>query len=118
MPLQMKLLAITLDCADPQALAAFYHRATGFALHPESHGDFAGVAREDGLAIGFQRVDDYTPPLWPGQSVPQQFHMDFEVDDLDDAVAQLLERARERRSTSRAVNGGGSSPTRPGTPSA
>ncbi|WP_328907409.1 VOC family protein [Streptomyces sp. NBC_00234] len=91
MPLQMKLLAITLDCADPQALAAFYHRATGFALHPESHGDFAGVAREDGLAIGFQRVDDYTPPVWPGQSVPQQFHMDFEVDDLDDAVAQLLE---------------------------
>ena len=36
MPLQMKLTAITLDCADPEALAAFYEQATSFAPHPES----------------------------------------------------------------------------------
>ncbi|WKU48975.1 VOC family protein [Streptomyces sp. VNUA116] len=91
MPLQMKLTAITLDCADPQALAAFYRQATGFALHPASDGDFAGLTRGDGLFIGFQRVDGYRAPRWPGQTVPQQVHLDFEVDDLDEAEALLME---------------------------
>ncbi|MGW5121343.1 hypothetical protein ACWEQ8_38795, partial [Streptomyces noursei] len=28
---------------------------------------------------------------WPDQTVPQQVHFDFEVDDLDEAEADLLE---------------------------
>ena len=72
MPLQMKLTAITLDCRDPLALAAFYQQATGFVPHPKSDADFAGVTREDGLFIGFQRVDDYQAPRWPEQTAPQQ----------------------------------------------
>jgi catechol 2,3-dioxygenase-like lactoylglutathione lyase family enzyme len=62
MPPQMKLTAITLDCPDPQALAAFYRQATGLEPHPSSDGDFAGLTREDGLFIGFQRVDNYQAP--------------------------------------------------------
>ncbi|MFI8812501.1 MULTISPECIES: VOC family protein [unclassified Streptomyces] len=89
--MQMKLTAITLDCPDPLALAAFYRQATGFGLHPDSHEDFAGLTREDGLFIGFQRVDGYRPPQWPGQDAPQQFHFDFAVDDLDEAESVLLE---------------------------
>ncbi|MFD9035386.1 VOC family protein [Streptomyces sp. NPDC059567] len=90
MPLQMKLSAITLDCPDPLALAAFYQQATGLAPHPKSDADFAGLCGEGGLLIGFQRVDDYQAPQWPDQTVPQQFHLDFDVDDLDEAEAQLL----------------------------
>ncbi|MGY5045433.1 VOC family protein [Streptomyces sp. 900105755] len=90
MPLQMKLTAITLDCPDPEALAAFYRQATGLELHPKSNCDFAGLNCDDGLFIGFQRVDDYQAPRWPDQTVPQQFHLDFEVDDLDEAEAVLL----------------------------
>ena len=90
MPLKMKLTAITLDCADPLALAAFYQQATGLAPHPKSDADFAGITREDGLFIGFQRVDDYQAPQWPNQTVPQQFHLDFAVPDFDEAEAQLL----------------------------
>jgi len=86
----MKLTAITLDCPDPRALAAFYQRATGFELHPGSGDDFAGLTRQDGLFIGFQRADGYQAPSWPGQDVPQQFHLDFAVDDLDEAEALLL----------------------------
>ncbi|MEJ8654458.1 VOC family protein [Streptomyces sp. MS1.AVA.3] len=86
----MKLTAITLDCPDPQALAAFYREATGHALAPGSNADFAGLVREDGLVIGFQRVDDYQAPRWPDQAAPQQFHLDFAVDDLDEAEALLL----------------------------
>ncbi len=91
MPLPMKLTAITLDCSDPLALAAFYQQATDLELHPKSDAEFAGLSRADGLFIGFQRVDDYQAPRWPDQSVPQQLHLDFAVEDLDEAEARLLE---------------------------
>ncbi|MEU8877711.1 VOC family protein [Streptomyces javensis] len=91
MPPQMKLRAITLDCSDPLALATFYQQATGLEPHPKSDADFAGLTCEDGLFIGFQRADDYRAPRWPEQSVPQQCHLDFAVDDLDEAEARLLE---------------------------
>ncbi|MET9361955.1 VOC family protein [Streptomyces sp. NPDC006632] len=91
MPSRMTLRAITLDCPDPPALAAFYQQATGLEPHPASDAEFAGLTCEDGLFIGFQRVDDYRAPRWPEQSVPQQFHFDFAVDDLDEAEARLLE---------------------------
>ena len=45
----LTLAAITLDCADPLELAAFYQRATGFALHPKSD-DESGLTRDDGFA--------------------------------------------------------------------
>lgn len=91
MPLQMKLRAVTLDCPDPLALAAFYQQATGLEPHPRSDADFAGLTCEGGLFIGFQRVDDYRAPCWPDQTVPQQFHLDFAVEDLEEAEARLLE---------------------------
>ncbi|BDH12549.1 VOC family protein [Streptomyces hygroscopicus] len=90
MPPKLKLTAITLDCPGPQALSAFYREVTGHALAPGSNGDFAGLVREDGLVIGFQRVDDYRAPRWPVQAAPQQFHLDFAVDDLDEAEALLV----------------------------
>lgn len=90
---QMTLMAITLDCRDLLALAAFYQQATGLEPHPKSNADFAGLDGEHGLFIGFQRVDDYRAPSWPGQVVPQQLHLCFKVDgDLDAAEARLLEQ--------------------------
>jgi hypothetical protein len=89
----MKLSAVTLDCSDPLALAAFYQQATGWEPHPKSDGEFAALSREDGLFIGFQRVDDYRPPRWPEQTAPQQSHLDFDVFDvneLDEAEAWLI----------------------------
>lgn len=87
----LRLTAITFDCADPEALAAFYRDATGWAPHPKSTGDFAGLTREDGLFVGFQRVEGYRAPNWPEQDVPQQIHLDFDVDDLDAAEARLVD---------------------------
>ncbi|MFF3964053.1 VOC family protein [Streptomyces griseorubiginosus] len=92
MPLQLKLSAITLDCPDPMALAAFYQQATGLPLHPKSNADFAGLDCEDDVVIGFQRVDGYRAPQWPQQTVPQQLHMCFKVKQpLDQVEARLLE---------------------------
>ncbi|MFE1596994.1 VOC family protein [Nocardia sp. NPDC058705] len=87
----MELVAISLDCADPEELAEFYHRATGFELHPESDSEFAGLNRADGLFLGFQRVENYHAPQWPDQAVPQQIHLDFKVEDLDLAEVMLLQ---------------------------
>lgn len=88
---QLELVAITLDCPDPPALAAFYQQATGFEPHPKSDADFAGLIRADGLFIGFQRVADHRAPSWPDQVVPQQLHLCFKVaESLDEAEARLL----------------------------
>jgi hypothetical protein len=86
----MTLCAVTLDCAAPVALAAFYERATGLAPVDGSGEDFAGLRGTDGLFLGFQRVSGYRVPEWPGQDDPQQAHLDFEVDNLDVAEAALL----------------------------
>jgi predicted enzyme related to lactoylglutathione lyase len=87
----MTLSAITLDCADPLALAAFYQQATGLEPHPKSNADFAALCAEGGLILGFQRVDDHRAPSWPDQEVPQQLHCCFDVPDLDEAESRLVE---------------------------
>ncbi|MDK1347520.1 VOC family protein [Streptomyces sp. 378] len=87
----MMLSAITLDCADPPALAAFYQQATGLEPHPKSNADFAALRSEGGLSLGFQRVDGYRAPSWPDQEVPQQLHCCFRVEDLDETEARLVE---------------------------
>ncbi|HET9139495.1 VOC family protein [Actinophytocola sp.] len=86
----MTISAITLDCPDPLALMAFYQQATGLEPHPRSDADFAGLNREDGLFLGFQRVDGYRAPTWPDQVVPQQLHICFTVENLDEAEGRLL----------------------------
>jgi hypothetical protein len=91
-PALMTLCAVTLDCEDPLALASFYRHATGLAEVEGSNRDFAGVRQPDGFFLGFQRVDNYLAPSWPGQQVPQQVHLDFEVDDValaEDALLRL-----------------------------
>lgn len=86
----MTLCAVTLDCADPVALAGFYEQATGLAPVDGSDDDFAGLRAPNGFFLGFQRVPGYRGPQWPGQDQPQQSHLDFEVDDPDLAEEALL----------------------------
>jgi predicted enzyme related to lactoylglutathione lyase len=88
MPVARKLIATTVDCPDPRALAAFYHALTGWKITYEDD-DYAAVSPADGQpGVNFLRVDGYTAPQWPGQGQPQQFHLDFYTDDdLDTAQA-------------------------------
>ncbi|MEU0405999.1 VOC family protein [Streptomyces sp. NPDC006197] len=39
--------------------------------------------RNDGVELSFQRVENYQRPSRPGQEHPQQFHLDFEVDEFE-----------------------------------
>ena len=81
--------SFVLDCPDPSALATFYGAMLDWKVSVDS--DWADVLADDGRCISFQQVPDYTPPKWPGQDVPQQVHLDVDVDDLDAAEAAVLE---------------------------
>jgi predicted enzyme related to lactoylglutathione lyase len=81
---------VVLDCPDPRTLAEFYAALLGWKIDQQD-ADWCSVRAEYGDSLGFQRVDPYVPPRWPGQVVPQQMHLDVEVDDLDEAEAAVLQ---------------------------
>jgi predicted enzyme related to lactoylglutathione lyase len=83
-----------IDRPDPAALATFY--AALMDWKAEISDDWAEVRAENGNCICFQLVDDYTPPQWPAQQVPQQMHLDVVVDDLDAAETAVLELGATR----------------------
>lgn len=79
---------VALDCPDPAALAEFYIAiAGGSVLRVDD--DWVRVAMPEGVDLAFQLAPDHRPPEWP-DGVPQQAHLDFDVDDLDAAVEAAL----------------------------
>ena len=81
--------SIVIDCPDPAALATFYGAMLDWKV--EASADWAEIRADYGQCICFQQVEDYTPPRWPTQAVPQQMHLDVNVDDPDAAEAAVLE---------------------------
>jgi hypothetical protein len=88
------LRGVTLDCADPRTLAGFYGALTGMR-ELFSTDEFVALTDDSGCDLGFQRVDGYRAPQWPGQDV-----------------------ARPNRTISPATDAGGYSWIRLATPSA
>jgi hypothetical protein len=85
---------VALDCPDPVALARFYSDLTGWPVNrPFGSDSWIQLDPPDGrgAALAFQEVTSgYRPPQWPGQDVPQQLHIDFDVPDLDAAERAVL----------------------------
>jgi predicted enzyme related to lactoylglutathione lyase len=69
-------------------MATFYGALLDWKI--ETSPDWADVRADNGQTIAFQQVESYTPPNWPGQEVPQQMHLDVDVDDLDVAEEAVL----------------------------
>lgn len=86
--------SIVLDCPDPAALAAFYGAMLDWKV--EVSPGWADVRAEYGQCLSFQQVEDYAPPRWPGQEVPQQMHLDVIVDDLDAAETAVIDLGATR----------------------
>lgn len=74
---------VTVDCADPARLAAWWADALGGAPVTLMPGEFVLLPREPGPALGFQRVDDPTP----GKN---RVHVDFAAADVDAEVDRLI----------------------------
>lgn len=80
------LSAVIVDCADPTALAGFYHSITGWEITYDD-GDYVYMGSGP-IQLAFQRITDYAPPTWPDPR--KHFHFDFKVDDLDAKTAELV----------------------------
>jgi hypothetical protein len=84
-----RMPSLVIDCPDPGELARFYGAMLDWKA--EISPDWAEIRSGD-QCICFQPVaDDYTPPAWPTQGLPQQMHLDVMVDDLDAGEEAVLE---------------------------
>jgi hypothetical protein len=72
--------SFTFDCADPDALAAWWAVASGGTVNPVVPGEFVLVAREGAPNLAFQHVPDPTPgknkahldsAAWSGSARPR-----------------------------------------------
>ena len=85
-----QMTAVTIDCPDPGVLADFYSKLTGWEI-VYSDDTYVYVAGDGAVRLGFQRVqEEYNPPRWPSQTVPQQLHIDFKVESIEEAERQAL----------------------------
>ncbi|WP_114561144.1 VOC family protein [Desertihabitans aurantiacus] len=88
-----------LDTEDVRGLAEFYRELLGLAYRagdevpdgPDT-ADFLVLAEPGGAArLAFQQVERLPRATWPEPGVPQQLHLDLEVDDVES-----LDRQHER----------------------
>lgn len=83
-----RLGAISIDCADPAALAQFYRQVLDLEVLFESE-QFVAL-KGAAVLLTFQRVADHQPPQWPEGGVPNQLHLELAASDLDAEEARIL----------------------------
>ena len=93
-PAQIGVGSVVLDTDDPPRLAEFYTALLGWQIE-STEDDWITIGDGSGAQIDFQLALNHKPPTWPDNAVPQQFHLDLGVDDLD----------QPRRTRSRSVPG-------------
>lgn len=86
----LQLTDFIIDCPDPMRLAAFYAEVTGRPVKDDSDDDWAGISFGQ-VELAFQRVEDYRPPQWPDDEHPKQYHLDFEVDEIEPEQRRVVE---------------------------
>jgi len=93
---------VVLDCSEPEKLAAFYKDLLD-AEETDATANVVEIRSPDGLRLAFRRDAKATPPSWPRPENSLQAHLDFRVEDLDDAeraVIALGGRALETKGAS------------------
>ena len=81
-----------IEAPDPGALARFYSQLLDWPIGHEEPGTAILAAPQGSIYIVFQQATDYQAPVWPpadGEQRPMM-HFDFQVGDLDSAVAEAL----------------------------
>jgi predicted enzyme related to lactoylglutathione lyase len=88
---------VVLDAPDARSLAHFYADLLGWEIATESD-NHCTMGPRDGVAyLATQTADGYARPTWPNTPGEQQMmlHLDFQVVDLDAAVAHAVELGAE-----------------------
>ncbi|WP_231476127.1 VOC family protein [Rhodococcus sp. UNC23MFCrub1.1] len=79
----LRTAGISLDCADPEELVRFYLALLG-GRRLWGDDQESGMRTDEGLVLVAQKVEEYTPPEWPGTAV---VHLDIDAgNDLAGAV--------------------------------
>jgi catechol 2,3-dioxygenase-like lactoylglutathione lyase family enzyme len=85
-----QLRTVVIDCPDPRALADFYSELLGLPLDADASDDGWVVISGSGHRLAFQKALDLRPPAWPDPARPQQFHLDVQVEDVEEAEKRVL----------------------------
>jgi catechol 2,3-dioxygenase-like lactoylglutathione lyase family enzyme len=75
MTANIRLGSVSLDCADPHALADFWATLLGGEIAYRS--DAFVAVQLDGLWLTAITVENYVPPTWPSDDSPKQIHLDL-----------------------------------------
>ena len=91
---------IVLGATDAKALAEFYAALLGWQVFADAGDEnFFSVAPDEtsGYNLACQYEEHHARPVWPGAAGAQQMqlHLDFQVDDLEQAVAYAVECGAE-----------------------
>jgi Glyoxalase-like domain len=81
-----------IEAPDPAALARFCSDLLGRPIVHEEPATAVVAPPQGSVYLVFQQATDYRPPTWPpaeGEQRPMM-HFDFQVADLDDAVAEAV----------------------------
>ncbi|MEV4250133.1 VOC family protein [Streptosporangium canum] len=81
-----------IEAPDPGALARFHAELLEWPIVREEAGTAVVAPPQGSVYIVFQRATGYRPPAWPpadGEQRPMM-HLDFQVGDLDEAVAEAV----------------------------
>ncbi|MBS2553577.1 VOC family protein [Catenulispora sp. NL8] len=81
-----------IEAPDPAVLARFYSELLDWPIGHEEPGTAIVAAAPEGPYFVFQQADGFHPPTWPpveGEQRPM-LHLDFQVGDLDEAVAEAV----------------------------
>ncbi|WP_236950010.1 VOC family protein [Mycobacterium sp. MS1601] len=84
-----KVRSVVLDCKSPRLLAAFYAEVLGGAVEISDE-TWVVLNTPDGLRLAFQLAPEHEPPVFPDRRGTQQFHLDIEVRDVEEAQAKVL----------------------------
>ncbi|MEU1511586.1 VOC family protein [Streptomyces sp. NPDC005811] len=85
----VKAGVVVLDCAEPEQLAEFYKGLLD-AEETEVCAHRVEIRGAGGTRLAFRRDANATPPSWPRPENSLQAHLDFLVDDLDEAERRVV----------------------------
>jgi hypothetical protein len=98
---KIKLIAVSLDSSDFRKLADFYVKQLDGKITRAfgGHGVAVGFPGTD-VQLNFANSEGYEPPTWPEAPGRQQQmeHLDFIVDNLDEAVNRAIELGAKKAS--------------------
>lgn len=81
-----------IEAPDPAALARFYSELLDWPIGHEEPGTAILAGSPEGPYFVFQQAEGFQPPVWPPVEGAQRpmMHLDFQVGDLEEAVAEAV----------------------------